>query len=457
MLGLAQRCRARAVLLGLLVLIGLIAPGEVLADDFVTGVPRTKDGAGVRFGKGHEFHPGLALTFGYDSNVFWSAPEEARRQAGYAQPSLWMSIGNRPLRDGVLDSPTEPTNRRVDYAFDVMGGYRAYLSKEPTVRAGGKLNMGLRARLMFNPGRRFSVALEEDLRRIGEPRPFEQLREFNFNRIDHSGALRFIIRPGGRRFSMSAGYVTRALFFEANDLATGDRISNGATTELKWRLRDRSALVAEYQFLDTYYNCCTSPGTGRNEDSQAHRFAAGFVGAIGKRWSLEALAGWGWGLYKTDVNGPDFKGFLGRFGVGWFPTQRTAIHLRFSRTFSDSLLGNYVKDLGGELDVSQTFRWRMNISAGLGVYYRRTPGLPAPGVETDKITSYVSAPGLVREDTLLSAFAQVEQPLGKVFVLALRYDLRADFTDFGITYANGNFDAAGFTRNLVMLFGAVRF
>src|SRR5688572_9057093 len=88
-----------------------------------TQVPRVADGPGLKLGPNSVFHGGAALSIGFDSNVFSeqrNTPKldgDIRRpiKAAYGLPSVWITIGNRPLRSGILDSPPKKSNRKVDY------------------------------------------------------------------------------------------------------------------------------------------------------------------------------------------------------------------------------------------------------------------------------------------------------------------------------------------------------
>ncbi len=437
-------------------------PGTAVGNP-ATQVPRVADGPGLKLGKNSTFHGGAALAIGFDSNVFSEAREQQPARAAFGLPSVWLSVGNRPLRAGLLDSPAKPTGRKVDYNIGVLAGWRLNMSGRSSIWQASKLNLGLTARVMFAPGRRFSFAIEEDFYRLGEPTNFEALREFNFNRIDHSAALRFIIRPGGGRLSLNLAYRNELLYFTSTAFdarGLSDRIVNGAETETKYRLRDRSALAVRYSYHYTYYFCCVETGTGRNEDSHAHRLLGGYVGQIGRRVVLEALAGWGWGLYKQDVNGPDFGSFIGQASLGVFPTPNTQVGVRLGRSFHDSLWGNYFTDTGGSVAATHVFRWKMLLDAGIGVYGRRFAGLPIPGQDTTQILEYEAAPGFIRRDTLIAFNAQLEQPFGKYLVAGFRYALAADLTDFAAVYdiPGGTFRNPGrFTRNLLMAFVAVRY
>lgn len=456
------RCAKRA--LGIAALSGtVLASGAAWAgppgssDDWLTNAPRVQDGKGVKVGERSTFHPGAAVTVGYDSNVFWTEGEEAQPGGFFLMPTAWLGIGNRRVRDGLLDSPPKKTERMFDYNVSAIAGWRQYLSGNANVRDASKLNVGVKGSFMVAPGRRFSFGLDETFRRIGEPRTFEAARAFNFNRLDHTGRLRFIVRPGGGRLSIEAAYLSQLLYFEASDLPSGDRIVNGATAEVKWRVRDRSALLARYNFRNTFYlSCCAEIGVGRNEDSNHHEIQGGFAGQLGKKFDTEMMAGWGFGTYADDPNGPNFSSFIGRLGIGYYPRANIRILAVGERYFRDSLIGNFFSDSGGYLQYQHEFKWRMFASAGVGAYYRRYEGLPQPGVEVQDIVSYNDG-DLVREDFMLSGSVKLEQEIAKFLVLALRYNVGVDVTEHSTTFANGFVDNAGFVKHMVMLMVAVRY
>jgi hypothetical protein len=422
-----------------------------------TQVPRVADGPGLKAGKNSTFHGGAALSIGFDSNVFNETRARQPRRAAYALPSVWLTIGNRPVRGGLLDTPAKSSGRKVDYHLGLLAGWRMYLTNRPTVWQASKLNIGVTARVMFAPGRRFSFAIEDDFNRVGEPTNFEAGRAFNFNRVDNSAALRFLIRPSGGRLSLNIAYRNELLRFESGSIVTADRLVNGAETETKYRFRDRSAFAVRYSYHYTYYFCCADIGLGRNEDSHAHRLLGGYVGQLGKKVVLDVFGGWGWGLYKQDTSGPDHKNFIGSVALGVFPTPKTQIGLRLGREFHDSVFGNYFTDVGGSLAASHVFRWNMRFDAGAGIYGRRYAGLPIPGVDTPDIAGYVGADGFVRRDTLISLNLQLEQPFGKYLVVGGRYAVAADLTDFVVEYVNGFTSPARFSRHLLMAFVAVRY
>ena len=448
--------RGTVWVLGLMLMI--LGAGTARASDpWPNNVPRAEDGRGIKVGNRSTFHPGLAATLGYDSNVFWTKGPEPVRGSFYVTPSLWASIGNRAVRDGLLDSPPTDKERRADYNIGVLAGYRFYTHPRQTVRQAGKLNVGVRIRFLSTPARRFSFGFEDDFRRIGEPQTFEALREFNFNRFDNRARVRLIFRPGGGRLSIEGSYLSELLYFQSANLTTGDKVANGAMAEVKWRVRDRSAIVARYTYMNTIYLCCAALGEGRNEDSNAHRVEAGYAGLLGKKWELDGRVGYGRARFFNDPNGPDFNSVLFSAGVAYYPTLRTRLQLRGFREFQDSLLGNYATDLGGRFYAAHTFRWNMLLDLGVAVQQRRFAGLAAPGEENANIASYENAPDLVRQDLLFTGNVKVEQALGRFFSVALGYTVAVDSTDFAINFADGGRDDAGFVKHMILVFGAVRY
>jgi hypothetical protein len=431
-------------------------------------IPRVEDGDGVKFGQRSTFHPGIALSVGYDSNIFYESAAEGPRGAAFIVPSAWMGVGNRAVRDdGVLDTPAERTSRAVDYNLKVAAGFRQYLSRLDRIKRQSRVTFGFLGRVAFLPGRRFSIHLDEDLYRLAEPPNFEAPESFEFDRISHSGRLLFIGRPGGGRFSIAFGYLSGLVYFESGDVSRSDRLINGAIHETKWRFLPRTALLVRYTFRHTYYlHCCAQVGSGRNEDNFAHRLLGGLRGQVGQKVVLEALVGWGWGYYRDDPNGPDFDSFIGQATIEYYPTPRTQIAATFARTFRDSLLGNYMDDIGGRLLVQHEFRWRMLASADLGVTgrtYKGLPGVAGSGgpVEDDRVYAYEGIYGDVtrpdRRDVLFVGGFRLEQPLGRLWAVAASYRVALDSTKFKIIWNDGFEDPGGFVKHVVLVSGALRF
>ncbi len=438
-------------------------------------IPRVEDGAGITVGKRSTFHPGAALALGFDSNVFYNSPKDGGvngkiHRAGVLLPTAWLSLGNREVRDGVLQSSAAKDPSKFDYNLRAAFGFRQYLSGVENVRKQSRPQVLVDAHVEALPGRRVSVALDNTFLYISEPRNYEAGPAFNFNRLEDYMALSFILRPGGGRLSISASYLLEVLRYTNFDLVTFDRVVNGAAAEVKYRVAPKSALVANYTFHYSYYtNCCADPGTGRNEDNFAHRAKFGYRGILGQRWVLQALAGYGKGIYHLDNNGPEPSVFLLDLNLSFYPTPRTEVYLEGGRSFQDSLFGNYFKDLGGWLGAVHTFRWRMFMDLSAGVISRRYAGLPIPGVDLSgpsggqaAIGSYQAAPGFVREDLLYGVRFRLEQPFGRYYVLGLRYDLLGDVTDFAINYVGGDPmtpppDFSEYAKHIVMIMNAVRF
>ncbi|HEY0133017.1 MAG TPA: hypothetical protein VGB85_03020 [Nannocystis sp.] len=445
------------VCIGLHASIAAAAPGTLSTAG--TGVPRTEDGAGIKIGPRSLLHPGFALLIGGDSNVFWNRRQDVGglRPAAIVMPVAWIGIGNREVRDNTLQTPPEASERRMDYNLRVTAGYRAYLAGAEDIRKLPRFSVDLNAFVVLFPGRRFSVGFTEFFSRIADPRNYDAGIGFNYNRVDHRGALGVTLRPGGGRLSLSAAYTNEVLYYQSQDIYSGDRLVQGATTEVKWRLLPRSSLVLNYSFAHSYYLSCNAEvDLDCKEDNNAHRVMGGFRGQIGARLTLDALAGYGAGIYYDDENGPNFKNFIGVARLAYYPTLRTQLFAQLDRQFSDSLFGNYFVDAGGRIGGLHQWRWKMFTEVGFSVVGRRYAGLPIPGSES-RVVAYFNAPGFVRKDTILTLSGRVEQPFGRYFVLGARYDLVVDRTDFAARYRGGLIDAGGFVKHVAFLVGAVRF
>lgn len=461
--------RGPAARLGLLaaVLLVLLGPSVAAAGPEIN-IPRAEDGPGIKVGQRSTFHPGFALVTGFDSNVFSNARNEPRppsgelgpRSAMFVMPTAWMGLGNRQFRDGLLMTPPERSGRIADYYFGTVLGFRQYAARNPNVLRQSRLSGGLQMRLALLPGRRFSINLDGDVFRYAQPSTYETAA-FNFDRWDYRVQPAFIGRPGGGRLSLMLAPRVQGLHFEETsvDIARGNRIIPGFTSEAKWRIRPKSAFVFNYGFDWTYYySCCTNVGAGRNEDNFAHRITAGFRGQVLKKVVLDAMGGYGLGFYRADPNGPDFKGPLVELGATVYPSPRSLFAASFYRTFQDSLLGNYYIDTGARVQARYEFKWRMIATTGVWVAGRRYAGLPVEGVEDEDIAAYRGRRTELyqRRDVVFNLNAKVEQPLGRVWAVALQYDVAVDSTDFEVEYTNGVVDLGGFTRHVVMLLGAVR-
>ncbi|MEM7154196.1 MAG: hypothetical protein AAF799_15225 [Myxococcota bacterium] len=464
------------------VVLAMTWPGRALAGPEIN-IPRAEDGPGLKVGQRSTFHPGFALVTGVDTNVFSQASEEQPSTAAFVMPTGWLGVGNRQFRDGLLMSPPERTGRALDYYIGAIVGARQYISRRQTVYGQSRVSGGLQMRLAFLPGRRFSINFDEDVFRYAQPATYEAQPEYNFNRIDHRGQLTFIGRPGGGRFGVLLGLRNQVLGFEnrtANDdIARGNRTVNGFISEAKWRFLPKSSLVFSYAMDWTYYFSCRVQGLGCNNDNFAHRIVGGFRGQALKKVTVDALAGYGLGNYRTDENGPNFSSFIGELSVSYFPNVRSLFNVALYRSFQDSLLGNYYVDIGARFQARYEFKWRMVSTAGVWVAGRRYAGLPVPFLEDDCDRGdptrpcpleYVGdgAESFQRRDTVFNLNLKVEQPFKRIWSVALQYDLAVDSTNFATLYRiqgqdeDGNpiteeaFDFAGFNRHVVMLLGAVR-
>ncbi len=432
------------------------------------GIPRAEDGRGVKAGERSTFHAGFALGLGLDSNVYSNAGSEQKVLSSALWPSGWIGIGNRDLRDGLMMTPAERSNRWFDYNVSLLAGFRQYLSRKADVRSVPRLSIGTQIRLALLPGRRFSVHLDEDFFRGASAGNYQALGSvLNFNRIDHRGQLTFFLRPGGGRLSFAAGYRSQYLHFQDEDISRSNRLLNGLYTESKWRFLPRSSILLTYTLDFTYYtDCCVETGTGRNEDNYAHRLLGGYRGQVADKLAIEAMAGWGAGFYRTDTNGPSFNSFIGNVAINYFPTLRSLVHVSLYRSFQDSLFGNFYVDNGAILALGHTFRWRMIGHLGANVAARRIQGLPTfegENAEIDTVEDYVG-PGAKRDrkTTIVGLDAKLEQPLGKIFALSLGYNLIADTRSYLVVYKQENaagdnqVDDLSYVRQLVTLVMAVR-
>lgn len=422
-------------------------------------IPRVEDAQGLKIGERTTFHGGLSLPIGLDSNVFNETRAEGRRVASFIFPSAWLGIGNRDVRDGLLMSPPERSGRIVDYNLSAIAGFRQYLAQDVVVRSQPRFSAGASLRLSLLPGRRFSIVLNEDFFRGANSGNYElNGRLFNFNRIDHNGEVLLIGRPGGGRVALTFGYRSGLLVFTDPNLFRSNRLVNGVVHETKWRILPKSAIYARYTLDHTYYFCCVDTDLGRNEDNFAHRITGGFRGQILKKMVLDVGLGWGLAFYRADPDRNNFSSFIGDATLDYYPTLRSRLRMELFRRFADSLWGNYFVDTGAAASFQHTFRWKMLAHAGVSLAGRTYHALPIPGVEDRTIVNYEGtlAEQLRQRSLLVTLDVGAEQPLGKLFSIALRYTVRVDATDFRVLYENGLVNDLGYVKQLLWLMAAVR-
>lgn len=469
------RRRLAGLFAPLLVLLAIAWPrvaaaGGVIESSF--GIPRAEDGRGLKVGERSTFHAGIALGFGFDSNAYSNAKTEKKVPAAYTYPSAWIGIGNRDVRDGLLMTPAERSGRWLDYNIGLLTGFRQYLASSKQTRTIPRVSGGLQLRMVIAPGRRFSVAIDDDVFYGSYAGNYQALGSvLNFSRFENRGQLVAYLRPGGGRLSFGVGYRNQFLQFVNRNLYRGNRLVNGLYHETKWRFLPRSALVLTYTMDFTYYtSCCLEPGTGRKEDNWAHRLLVGYRGQVVDKLALEVMAGWGGGFYRQDHIGPepDFNSFIGQASISYYPTLRSLVHVGVYRNFADSLLGNYYVDNGGRISVGHQFRWRMVGYLGGNLAARRYYGLSVPGGnpggENEKIENYVGpgADKFQRDTVIVGLEAKLEQPIGKFFALSLGYNMLADTRPFKVVYeqtdndGNNQTDDISYVKHLVNLFLSVR-
>jgi hypothetical protein len=366
----------------------------------------------------------------------------------------------------------------MDYNISVLGGYRQSLARTAAVLQAPRVTVGGQIRLVFLPGRKFSTHLDVDAFRGAAPATWVATRqELNFNRFDARGQLAFYIRPGGGRLSLGLGYRFQFLRFEHQVAERGNRVVNGLMHETKWRFLPRSSVLLSYTMDFTYYfSCCAEIGSGRKEDNYAHRLLVGYRGQAFKKWAFELLVGWGGARYYQDPTPFDWKldTFIGNAGMNYYPTLRSYVHVGLYRSFQDSLFGNFYVDTGGRIALGHQFRWRMIGHIGASVAARRYRGLPVPNAASDdagpvedvdiELYTGSGADRMQMRTVVATGEFKLEQPLGKVFSIALGYNLLIDNNNTTVVYADGpddgdepdTIDQLGFVKHLAMLLLSVR-
>lgn len=427
-----------------------------------------RHGDGIEFADGHRFHPGVALGFGFDSNVFRTRQPNAVPRAMFGTASVWSVVESRRTIGGQLDVPLHANDRVVEYHFGAIGEYRYHITRNSAVRAeANKFNLGARAVLLFAPSRPLSFRVSDEFHRYGESAAFVGGGpNYHFDRKTNDLAIGVRIRPGGGRLSLESAFNNTVLWYDSSSVLNGDRVSVGVHSEVKWRFVDRSAVFLGHRY-DYYYYSIESweRAQGANQDSNEHQLDLGFRGQIGRIVYVDASVGFRDMRFIWDRRGPHFRGVVFDAQVAVLPGPGWSLRAGLARRARNALLGNFRVDLNAEIMLAYSAPFGLDVDLAATLVRRRYVGLPQPGIEDARIERYGGVTGSGHEIERLDDVAElrvgVSQDLGRFMLVGLRYQwtgVRSDFSaHFEPRLYGDQVEYAGFRRNLLQLIFAVRY
>lgn len=295
-----------------------------------------REGPGFKVGR-MVLHPGLALEGGYDSNVFLSDENEE---------------GSFILRvEGYLDVATEGEERRQEgdsanaepQKITFRGGlggryYHYFFGRVPD-------NVGADAHIDFsyNPSRVFSLKIRDFFTRT--VRPFSnantlQGRSISYGRNVNTGSIDLVGRSRSQVVEGRVGYTNVIEFFDASIYNYGNNLTHRVPVSLSWLFFPTSALVYEMEYANQRFlnpgEVLTSP-TLLSPNNRVSNLI-GYNGALTERFSLTAMIGYAFGLYKI---GDDYDDVIARIDTRWQPRPTVALIAGYERDVRPSFIGNF--------------------------------------------------------------------------------------------------------------------
>ena len=379
-------------------------------------------GDGVR-GGGFVLHPGVSLSAGFDSNIFYSSHRDR--------------TGIRQAPEGVLE-PRLTVDTEDAGSWDVSGSaavrWRQYFSDDEQVQAQSGLSAELDGLVHWNADGPFSLQLSNDFARTHET-PNDPGRQ-SVNRIFNQTGIMAGLHPGGRVLETYVSY-DFALNRYDERLSRLNRDSHQFGWHGHWSFLPKTARVAEadhhrirYHHEDRGGPTISADGQLRNVNSNPVRLLGGVEGLITDRITLGARGGYGWANYEA---GPNHQGLLARaeasyqFGNLAYDNR---IRAGYDYDFADSTLGNFYTSHRFMTGYEQGFvdnRLRIDLEADAEI--RDYAEMDISEVETE--IADITFPDEIA-DMLVGVSASTSFELRKGWDLGLRYRFRANFTDDAI-------------------------
>ena len=376
-------------------------------------------GEGVRGGS-FLLHPGISLSAGFDSNIYYESTGAAGRlhQApeGAFEPSLsWETV------DG----------RSWDFSGEASVRWRQYFSDEVHVRNQSGLAAALDTQAVWNADGAVSLQFHNDFVRSNETPsgPSPQ----TLNRIYNKAGGKLGLHPGGQVLQTFGGYDFSLVRHNLHpDL---DRHTHHLGWEGRWAFLPQTSFVGEvdyrmirYRFPFRGAHQGVSPeGRLANVDSDPLRLLAGVSGMITPRISVNLRGGYGWGRYHegaTTENGLARVEASYQFGNVDFDNR---IRVGYRYGFTDSSLGNFYRSHRTVAGYEQGFmsnRLRLELRATADI--RGYSSLGVDGVETiDGDVIYPEEPS----DLLMGASVRAGYRIRSGWSVSGRYSFRSNFTD----------------------------
>jgi hypothetical protein len=345
-----------------------------------------QEGQGVRTGD-IEWHPGIAIEGGYDSNYFLRSSQNNVANGcpnacpqGTPEmrvtPSIAIATIGPVRKEGELKH--EPPT--VDFRLNASGTYQEFFGQlTPEQRNFGA---NATARLNILPERTFGGAVFASYNRTIQPNNISGNPDLSFDRDTVGAGAEISTQPNGGTLDWHLGYQFTDTLFE--DTGLYSNLSNQIYTKGRWKFRPRTALIYDGTFgFISYENTTTAAGVatagqfGQLFSSDPVRSRIGITGLVTPRLSFLGLVGYGGSFFTPATAAPkppaQYDSVIGQAEFKYFLTAQpgdgnpmsltlSSIALGYNRDFLMSYLSDYYGSDRGYLKFSYFFAGRALIS-----------------------------------------------------------------------------------------------
>lgn len=387
------------------------------------------DDVGVQFLGDFVLHPGLAVQFGFDSNVFYEEDAEGVETS----PILMVMPTVR------VDTP-DPRSIRIMFNTQLL--WRYYPSDNTAIQSQSGIHLLGDLAFQINPRGLMSFTVYDVVRRNENPPSGPS--NSSVNRFYNEAGLTFALHPGGADRTSRMGFTGQASVGYGIDLWDEDlqldRSLILTNAQVKYYFLPKTAFTvrADWDFISydqqtRVLNFYSDPfdlqedfeETLTNVDSSPLRLSGGVAGLLTRWLSFSVSGGYAFSNYDSE---PSYEGWVAAGRLGFFFTSDVHFTAGWERGFTDSSFGNYREHdrFSGSLNIDLG-NWL--VGAGGGYEIQRYAPIEVPFAEIQSQIVQLYSTG-ERVDPVITGEAFISWNYLEWARLALYYNFAANMTDF---------------------------
>ncbi len=396
-----------------------LCPQASLAQSPEQSLPALAKDRGVRTGE-FTLYPAFAVMGHYDTNLFNGSNGEAGNQPrGVASMRLMpkLSLINDPTSNVALNF-----NGTGDARLFFSGGNKAIDAQQGV---GGTVNLEVAA----GKRRSFSFTFFDYFNRSLRASSWETTTTFNRVSNDVGGRIEFHPgdiperRPFSLAFAASWGLDLFDEFNQGNTKTIRTKLSSS------WKFLPKTAAVLDASWDFRTYEKPDLAASKLSFNSTPFRTKIGLTGAISKRISAQALAGWGMSVHEQ---GSTFNNFLANVGVGVRASESTRLFAGYDHDFVDSFLSNYADVHRFSVSLRQRFGQIMDVSAAFSTRILTYGDLSGVVGDATLEGLTICGTGKCRRDVSLDGNLTASFEVARLIGMNIGYTLRSVRTNFKI-------------------------